>query len=37
MYHYIAENPDYTCILGGDLLLFYDPQDSVALTTFDWS
>lgn len=37
MYHYIAENPDYTSILGGDLLLFYDPKDNLALTTFDWS
>lgn len=36
MYHYIAENSDYTSMLGGDLLLFYDPKDKFALTTFDW-
>lgn len=37
MYHFIAENPDYTCLLGGNVLLFYDPREKVALTTFDWS
>lgn len=36
-YNYVAENPDCTCIAGGDLLLFYDPLDGIALTTFDWS
>jgi hypothetical protein len=37
IYHYIAETPDFTSLLGGSLLLFYDPGTNVALTTFDWS
>ncbi|HXG12745.1 MAG TPA: hypothetical protein VNK04_23505 [Gemmataceae bacterium] len=36
-WHYIAENPEFTSLCGCELLLFYDPRDKVALTTFDWS
>ena len=33
IHHYIAQDPDYTCLLDGNVMLFYDPEDKLALTT----
>jgi hypothetical protein len=36
-YEFMAENAEYFSVMGGSMLLFYDPREQVALTTFDYS
>jgi len=37
IYNYVAATCDFGWTHCADLVLFYDPQDNIALTTFDWS
>ena len=35
--HYVAENDEYACVVSGTLMLFYDHEQRIALTTVELS